>query len=45
MFIELACTGKADVLVTGDSDWLAMTDEWPFAIETPANFYRRIHHR
>jgi len=43
MFIELACTGKADVLVTGDADLLVMSDECPFTIETPADFYRRIY--
>jgi putative PIN family toxin of toxin-antitoxin system len=43
MFIELAYIGKADVLVTGDADLLTMDNEFPFTIETPADFYRRIH--
>jgi putative PIN family toxin of toxin-antitoxin system len=43
MFIELASIGKANVLVTGDADLLTMDDEFPFTIETPADFYRRIH--
>lgn len=43
MFIELACIGQADVLVTGDADLLVMSDECPFTIETAADFYQRIH--
>ena len=43
MFIELTSIGKADVLVAGDADLLTMDDEFPFTIETPADFYLRIH--
>jgi len=43
MFTELACVGKADVLVSGDADLLIIFDQCPFTIETPADFYRRIY--
>ena len=33
-------TAKADVLVTGDGDLLALSDKYP--IETPAEFVRRL---
>ncbi len=45
MFIALACVGKADVLVSGDADLLIISDQCPFTIETPADFYRRIYER
>lgn len=38
-FLDLAQSGKADVLVTGDSDLLALVGQTDFAIETP-EFYR-----
>jgi len=42
MFIELAHAGKADVLISGDSDLLSLAGACPFDIETPADFKTRI---
>jgi predicted nucleic acid-binding protein len=42
IFIELGFCGQADVLVSGDGDLLAMQQDVPFAIETPAEYARRI---
>ncbi len=42
MFIELAEAGKANVLISGDTDLLILTDACPFDIETPADFKARI---
>lgn len=38
IFIDLAVTGKADVLVTGDKDLLDLSRETTFGIETPAQY-------
>lgn len=38
--IATLATAKADVLVTGDGDLLALSDKYP--IETPAEFVRRL---
>jgi putative PIN family toxin of toxin-antitoxin system len=35
-FLELAIAGRADALVTGDRDLLALTQEFPVSIVTPA---------
>lgn len=40
-FLTLAVAGRADILVTGDKDLLALKPEVPFMIETPATFQRR----
>jgi putative PIN family toxin of toxin-antitoxin system len=40
-FIDLAYLGKADVLISGDSDLLVLNGQLPFAIETPAIFKQR----
>jgi len=37
-FLHLAVAGRADVLVTGDADLLALTDQVSFRIFTPAEF-------
>ncbi|MFM8331564.1 MAG: putative toxin-antitoxin system toxin component, PIN family [Candidatus Methylumidiphilus sp.] len=42
IFIELGFCGQTDVLVSGDGDLLAMKQDVPFAIETPAEYARRI---
>jgi putative PIN family toxin of toxin-antitoxin system len=42
MFLVLAHAGRADALVTGDRALLALANETAFAIETPAQFRRRI---
>lgn len=41
-FIDLAISARADVLVTGDKDLLALKDQVAFAIETPAEYARRF---
>lgn len=41
-FIDLAVAAKADVLVTGDRDLLALRDAAPCSIETPAEYRRRF---
>ena len=41
IFIELAYQGKADVLISGDTDLLILEKRLPFVIETPANFKLR----
>lgn len=41
-FIDLAHSGKADLLVTGDEDLLALTGQTEFLIETPEAYRRRI---
>jgi putative PIN family toxin of toxin-antitoxin system len=40
-FLDLAHSGKADALVTGDKDLLALAGQTGFVIETPEE-YRRI---
>lgn len=37
-FLDLAFSGNADVLVTGDSDLLALADRTRFAIESPVQY-------
>jgi putative PIN family toxin of toxin-antitoxin system len=41
-FLNLAQSGKADVLVTGDRDLLALAGQTDFLIETPEAYRRRI---
>jgi len=41
-FVDLAIAGRADVLVTGDKDLLALGADAPFAIETPAEYAKRF---
>ncbi len=40
--LDLAPSGKADFLVTGDEDLLALAGQTPFTIETPEAYRRRI---
>lgn len=40
-FIDLAYLGKANILISGDSDLLVLNGQLPFAIETPASFKQR----
>jgi putative PIN family toxin of toxin-antitoxin system len=44
-FLELAINGRADVIVTGDADLLALNPFRLIPIETPAAFLRRIGRR
>jgi putative PIN family toxin of toxin-antitoxin system len=41
-FLDLAHSGKADVLVTGDEDLLALAGQTAFVIETPEDYRRRV---
>ena len=41
-FLDLAQSGKADFLVTGDEDLLALSDQTKFVIEAPDAYRRRI---
>lgn len=41
-FLDLAHSGRADILVTGDRDLLTLAGETGFLIETPEAFRRRI---
>ncbi|MFY9793700.1 MAG: putative toxin-antitoxin system toxin component, PIN family [Candidatus Sulfotelmatobacter sp.] len=41
-FLNLAQSGKADVLVSGDLDLLALAGQTVFLIETPEAYRRRI---
>lgn len=41
-FLDLAYSGQAAVLVTGDGDLLELAGRTDFAIETPAAYHRRI---
>jgi putative PIN family toxin of toxin-antitoxin system len=41
-FLDLAHTGKADSLVTGDRDLLAVAGQTKFLIETPEEYRRRV---
>lgn len=43
MFLVLAHTGKADILMTGDKDLLAMRDDFPELIMTPEECAARFH--
>jgi len=40
--LDLAQSGKADLLVTGDADLLALAGQTAFLIETPEDYRRRI---
>ncbi len=42
MFLDLSLAARADALVTGDGDLLALADEFPIPIVTPAEFYREL---
>ena len=41
-FLELALAGRADALVTGDADLLALAGAFPVPILSPAAFRRRL---
>lgn len=41
-FLDLAQSGKADVLVTGDGDLLVLAGQTEFLIETPEEYRHRI---
>ncbi len=41
-FLELAIVGRADALVTGDAEILALADAFPVRIPSPAAFRRRV---
>jgi putative PIN family toxin of toxin-antitoxin system len=43
IFLDLAQGGRADLLVTGDQDLLALAGRTSFLIETPEDYRRRIH--
>jgi putative PIN family toxin of toxin-antitoxin system len=42
--LDLAQSGKADLLVTGDEDLLALAGQTEFVIETPEAYWRRVFH-
>ena len=42
IFLEVALVGRADVLITGDEDLLALAAAFPVAILTPQAFARRL---
>ena len=42
MFLDLAQSGKADVLVSGDRDLLVLAGRTKFLIETPEEYRRRV---
>jgi uncharacterized protein len=41
-FLDLAQSGKAEILVTGDFDLLALRGRTDFAIETPEEYRQRV---
>jgi len=41
-FLDLAQSGNADILVTGDQDLLALSGQTAFVIETPEEYRRRV---
>lgn len=45
LFLDLAQTGKADLLVTGDGDLLVLAEETGFLIETPEAYAHRFNNR
>lgn len=45
LFLDLAGSGKAEVLVTGDRDLLALARQTPFSIETPEEYRQRTENR
>ncbi|HTX76058.1 MAG TPA: putative toxin-antitoxin system toxin component, PIN family [Terracidiphilus sp.] len=42
IFLDLAHTGKADVLVTGDKDLLELDSRTAFSIESPESYRARV---
>jgi len=42
MFLDLARSGRAHALVSGDDDLLALAGQTEFLIETPESYRRRI---
>jgi hypothetical protein len=42
-FLDLAQSGKADLLVTGDADLLVLAGLTEFVIETPNEYRRRFY--
>jgi putative PIN family toxin of toxin-antitoxin system len=42
IFLDLAQSGKADLLVTGDEDLLILSGQTTFSIETPEAYRRRF---
>jgi putative PIN family toxin of toxin-antitoxin system len=42
--LDLPQSGKADLLVTGDEDLLALAGQKEFVIETPDAYWRRVSH-
>jgi uncharacterized protein len=42
MFLDLAQSGRANVLISGDQDLLTLAGETTFLIETPEAYRRRI---
>lgn len=45
MFLELAMSGRAEHLITGDPDLLALSDSFPIPIVEPAEARRRLEQR
>jgi putative PIN family toxin of toxin-antitoxin system len=43
MFLDLAHSGHADILVTGDQDLLVLAADTSFVIETPEAYRLRLH--
>jgi len=41
-FLDLAQSGNADILVTGDEDLLALAGQTRFVIETPEQYLQRV---
>jgi putative PIN family toxin of toxin-antitoxin system len=41
-FLDLAYSGKSEVLVSGDKDLLALAGQTAFAIESPADYFVRV---
>ena len=42
IFLDLAHTGKAEILVSGDEDLLALAGQTAFAIDTPRVYLARV---
>jgi uncharacterized protein len=42
IFLDLAHTGEADCLVSGDRDLLALAEQTTFIIESPGSYRRRV---
>jgi putative PIN family toxin of toxin-antitoxin system len=43
-FLDLAQTGRADLLISGDDDLLALAGQTVFQIETPEGYRQRVRH-